>query len=186
MLLSLDISTSCTGYCVFDQNELLHYDYIDLSKHKGMFEKAAEVQTQIKKISNIYNITDVCVEENLQAFRPGLSSAKTLMTLAQFNGVVRWICYEIFAVEVTAINVNSARKAVGLKINRKIKSSTKEQVYDFVKAKNNNSVNDKIKIQWPSKILKSGPNKGQLRIRNEAYDIADAYIIGKAHNLMKI
>ena len=122
----------------------------------------------------MYPINRVVVEENLQAFRPGLSSAKTLMTLAQFNGVVRWICHERLEVPVEAINVNTARKSVGLKIDKKDKSkTTKEKVLDWVSA-------DDPSIKWPTKILKSGPNKGKKRICNEAYDMADAYVIGKS------
>jgi hypothetical protein len=125
-------------------------------------------------MSNDYNINQIAVEENLQAFRPGLSSAKTLMTLAQFNGVVRWVCYDIFDIEPVAINVNTARKSVGLKINKKDKTkTTKEKVLDWVSE-------DDTSIKWPTKILKSGPNKGKKRICNEAYDMADAYVIGKS------
>ena len=104
-----------------------------------------------------------------------MSSAKTLMTLAQFNGVVRWICHEALCVPVEAINVNTARKKVGLKIDKKDKSrTTKEKVLDWV-AENNPT------IKWPTKILKSGPNKGQVRTCSEAYDMADAYVIGKSY-----
>ena len=119
MLLALDISTSCTGYCLFDENGLVDIGSINLSKHKGLFEKATYVKNQIIELDDAYPIDRVVVEENLQAFRPGLSSAKTLMTLAQFNGVVRWICHESFGVPVTSINVNSARRIVGLKIDKK-------------------------------------------------------------------
>ena len=122
MLLALDISTSCTGYCLFDENGLVDIGSINLSKHKGLFEKASQVKSAIIELDDMYHIDRVVVEENLQAFRPGLSSAKTLMTLAQFNGVVRWICYERLDVPVEAINVNTARKSVGLKINKKDKS----------------------------------------------------------------
>ena len=174
MLLALDISTSCTGYCLFNEDELIDIGYIDLSKHKGLYEKAKHVKTRIFELGSKYRINRVVVEENLQAFRPGLSSAKTLMTLAQFNGVVRWICHEHLFVEIVAINVNTARKSVGLKIDKKDKSkTTKEKVLDWVSA-------DDASIKWPTKILKSGPSKGQKRICNEAYDMADAYVIGKA------
>jgi hypothetical protein len=182
MILALDISTSCTGWCVFDENELKGIGYIDLSKHKGMYEKAGRVKTELLNLTILYPFTKVVVEENLQAFRPGLSSAKTLMTLAQFNGVVRWICHSDLNSEVESINVNSARKLVGLKIDRKSKKKTKEQVWDWVKLENNH---DKVKIQWPYKTLKSGPSKGQVRLCNEAYDMSDAYIIGKSHFLLK-
>ena len=175
MLLSLDISTSCTGFCIFDENDLVDIGYINLSKHKGLYEKAAYVKDRVHRMSNDYCINQVVVEENLQAFRPGLSSAKTLMTLAQFNGVVRWICNEIFDIIPHAINVNSARKNIGLKINRKNKEkSTKQQVLEWVS-------NDKPSIKWPTKVLKSGPNKGCTRVCNEAYDMADAYVIGRAY-----
>ena len=174
MILALDISTSCTGYCVFDEDVLVDIGSINLSKHKGLFEKASLVKSEILRLSSKYQITHVAVEENLQAFRPGLSSAKTLMTLAQFNGVVRWICHENLAVPVESINVNTARKNVGLKINKKDKSkTTKEKVLDWVSE-------DDTSIKWPTKILKSGPNKGKKRICNEAYDMADAYVIGKS------
>ena len=82
MLLALDISTSCTGYCLFDEDELVDIGHIDLSKHKGLYEKAKHVKARIFELGSKYRIHRVVVEENLQAFRPGLSSAKTLMTLA--------------------------------------------------------------------------------------------------------
>ena len=174
MLLSLDISTSCTGYCLFNEDDLVDIGFINLSKHKGLFEKASHVKSEIIKLDDMYHIDRVIVEENLQAFRPGLSSAKTLMTLAQFNGVVRWICHERLQVPVESINVNSARKIVGLKIDRKNKEkNTKQQVLEWVSS-------DNPAIAWPTKILKSGPNKGQKRICNEAYDMADAYVIGRS------
>ena len=47
MILALDISTSCTGWCVFDENGYRDIGYIDLSKHKGMYEKAGRVKTEL-------------------------------------------------------------------------------------------------------------------------------------------
>ena len=178
MILSLDISTSCTGYCLFDENGLVGIGSINLSKHKGLYEKATHVKNKIIDLDDQYSINKVIVEENLQAFRPGLSSAKTLMTLAQFNGVVRWICHERLEVPVEAINVNSARKNVGLKIDRKSKLKTKEQVWEWVRDSNKL---DNYKISWPMKTVKSGPSKGQIRLCNEAYDMADAYVIGRSY-----
>lgn len=173
MLLSLDISTSCTGYCVFDEHELKEIGYISLKKHKGLYEKASRIKEKLAEIKKRFKITDIAVEENLQSFRPGLSSAKTLMTLAQFNGVTRWICYELFKISAVSINVNSARKAVKLRIDRKSSKKTKEQVYEWV-AKEDSS------IIWPTKVLKSGRNKGQVRLIEENFDMADAYVIGRA------
>ncbi len=179
MLLSLDISTSCTGFCIFNsENELELISYIDLSKHKDFYEKVTEVKSVLHKIKSDYPIQDVAVEENLQAFRPGLSSAKTLMTLAQFNGTVRWVCHELFDLKPKAINVNTARRAVNLKIDRKDKTkTTKEKVLEWV-------MSDKPDLDWPTKVLKSGKNKGQVRRLDACYDMADAYVIGKARTLL--
>jgi hypothetical protein len=104
------------------------------------------------------------------------------MTLAQFNGVVRWICHSDLNTEIESINVNTARKTVGLKIDRKSEKKTKEQVWDWVKLDNDNH---EVEIEWPYKTLKSGPNKGKTRLCNEAYDVADAYVIGKSYFLLK-
>ena len=135
-LLALDVSTSCTGYTVFNSaGNVEEIDYIDLSKHKGLYEKASEIKSRLHKVFEFHVINSIAVEENLQAFRPGLSSAKTLMTLAQFNGVVRWLCFDEFRITPVTINVNSARKSVGLKVNRKDKKSTKDQVLEWVMAK---------------------------------------------------
>jgi Holliday junction resolvasome RuvABC endonuclease subunit len=174
MLLALDISTSCTGYAVFNKDSLVETGYIALNKLKGLYVKSNYVKRRLTEIKNKYMIKHIAVEENLQAFRPGLSSAKTLMTLAQFNGIVRYICYEIFKQPAFAINVNTARKLVGLNINKKDKSkTTKDKVLDWVQ------LNEKT-IIWPKKVLKSGPRKGTEVYEAYAYDIADAYVIGKA------
>ena len=64
MLLSLDISTSCTGYCVFDENELKDIGYISLKKQKGLYAKAEHVKKVLKEIRSKFKITDIAVEEN--------------------------------------------------------------------------------------------------------------------------
>lgn len=179
MILALDISTSCTGWCLFDEDKLVDIGHIDLGKHKDFYEKASRIKSDLKDINKKYDIKSIAVEENLQAFRPGLSSAKTLMTLAQFNGTVRWICSEEFDIKPEAINVNTARKTIGLKVDKKDKTrNTKQQVLDWVSTDNSS-------IVWPTKILKSGPNKGKKRICAESYDMADAYVIGKSYFLLK-
>jgi Holliday junction resolvasome RuvABC endonuclease subunit len=178
MILALDISTSCTGWCVFDENGYRDIGYIDLSKHKGMYEKAGRVKAELLNLMIKHPYNKVVVEENLQAFRPGLSSAKTLMTLAQFNGVVRWICHSDLDSHVESINVNTARKSVGLKIDRKSKKKTKDQVLEWV-------TDQEKSITWPKKVLKSGPNKGNTRLLEQCFDMADAYVIGKSYFLLK-
>ena len=110
-ILGLDISTSCTGWCILGPGgTLIDMGYITLSKETDLYMKAQVILGHLELIKKNHNITRICVEENLQAFRPGLSSAKTLLTLARFNGIVSYISQQLFSIEPEYINVNVARK----------------------------------------------------------------------------
>ena len=117
MILGLDVSTACTGWCVLDESlSLVSIGSIELSKVKNTYKKAKIVRDKMESLLIDYDIKSVYIEENLQSFRSGFSSAKTLSTLARFNGIVSLICYETFSVDPIHINVNHARKSLGIKI----------------------------------------------------------------------
>ena len=151
MILGLDVSTSCTGWCLLEEDgSFVNLGYISLSKERNLFEKALIVKETLSFLHIKYDIDTVFIEENLQAFRPGLSSAKTLLTLARFNGIVGYLSQQEFFCEPVYINVNVARKSVGLKIIRKSKGGapTKEQVHQWVsKQVNFNWPHEKVKIR---------------------------------------
>ena len=178
MILALDISTSITGYCVFHKfGDPVHAGHIDLRKEKSFFKKVDIVKQKIIDLNEEYNFEEVAIEEPLQSFARGLSSAKTLFTLAKFNGIIQYIVYTLGLVP-TVINVNNARKLVGIKIIKKSKKNTKEQVLEQVQKLTHD-------IVWKKRILKSGPRRG-IEIFDECcYDMADAFVIGKAHCLEK-
>lgn len=173
--LGLDISTSCTGWCILNASgQFIDMGYITLSSKLSSFQKAGVVSDALSNLHIKYNITNVVIEENLQAFRPGFSSAKTLLSLARFNGVVSYLAQEEYATEPKFINVNVARKKVGLKIvsKRKGGAPTKEQVFNWV--------DKQVKFSWPMKTLKSGPRKDQVVLEAGCFDAADAYVIACA------
>ena len=95
MILGLDISTSCIGWSLLDsEGGLIKLGYIMLDKEKDLFCKAQRASEDIAMINQQHNITNVFIEENLQSFRSGFSSARTLSTLAKFNGIFWSIfCY---------------------------------------------------------------------------------------------
>jgi len=174
-ILGLDISTSCTGWCILGpEGTLVDMGYITLSKEKDLYTKAQVVLTQLETLKKIHDISLIYIEENLQAFRPGLSSAKTLLTLARFNGIVGYTTQQLFDIIPEYVNVNAARKANGIKIIRKSKGGapTKDQVFEWV--------SNKVNYNWPVKTLKSGPRKGQTVLEPGCYDAADAYVIAVA------
>ena len=188
LVLGLDVSTSCTGWCVMEtqstQNDSLGHGkawlgFIPLSGIKGAYQKAREVQRAISVIQLRHDVRRIFIEENLQSFRTGLSSAKTLATLARFNGIVSYLVQDQFEIEPEFINVNAARRRVGLNLVRKSKGGapTKEQVMEWV-------ISDMKKksmvYNWPTKVLKSGPRKNQEIVHPYSYDMADAYVISRA------
>ena len=96
------------------------------------------------------------------------------MTLAKFNGITCLLANQEFGIEPIDINVNVARKTVDLKILRgkKTQKNTKQQVFEWV--------NQKIDFDWPIKVLKSGPRKGESIYESCVYDMADAFVIARA------
>ncbi len=175
MILGLDISTSVIGICLVDGRQT-KMDFLNLEKKKDIFQKASLFKSKLEEIKKSNEISVVGIEENLQAFRPGLSSAKTILTLARFNGICSYISEEVFGIIPEFVNVNSARKNNGVKINRKSDKNTKEQILDFVSSK-------EPSFAWPTRVLKSGPRKDTVVLLKECYDMADAYII--ANSLVK-
>ena len=175
MILGLDISTSVVGVCILDSGKIHHIDFINLEKEKNIFDKSKKFKDSLALMYDRFEIDKIGVEENLQAFRPGLSSAKTIVTLARFNGICSYIAQEVFGIQPEFINVNSARKKIGFKLDRKSGKNTKEQVLDFVSIHSG-------KKSWPTRVLKSGPRKDTVVLIKECYDMADAYVV--AHGII--
>jgi len=178
VVLALDISTSITGFCVFHKfGDPIHVGHIDLRKEKDFFKKIDLVKEKIIELNNQYGFKEVAIEEAFQSFGRGLSSAKTLFKLAKFNGIIQYIVFTL-NISTTVINVNNARKLVGIKIKKKSDKNTKEQVLEQVQKLASG-------IIWPKRTLKSGPRKGQEIFDNCCYDMADAFVIGKANFIEK-
>jgi len=129
MILGLDISTSITGVSVIDESgKVVHNDAWDLRKYKNFFQKASVVRDNI--VSLKYDIKSIYIEQSLQSFRSGFSSAKTLSTLSRFNGIVSWMCYSRFGIEPEYIAATSARKKCGIKVPRGVKA--KQVVIQYI------------------------------------------------------
>ena len=166
MILGLDISTSITGITVLDgEGAVLHNEAIDLTSKKldNLFKKATVVKDRLTQIKYLFNITDVFIEQSLNAFRPGLSSAQVILTLGKFNGIVSWICSEVFGREPQYIGASTARKAFGIKVEKG--QNAKEIVLAHILSLDNN-----FKVEYTAQ---GNPRKG-------TYDRADSYVIAKA------
>jgi hypothetical protein len=164
MLLSLDISTSITGYTILDEyGKIIKISHIDLKKLDGVFEKAEEVKKILCEIKLNYQIKSIFIESSLMLFTPGKSSAITMNTLTKFNGIVSWICYEVFEKKPQFIGATSARGKVGIKVPRGQKA--KDMVIKWVQ--------DNIP-EYSFEYKKTG------KIKDYCFDECDSLIIGLA------
>ena len=131
--LGLDISTSITGATVIQDNQIKESCFWDTRNKKHfptIYHKARFVKDKIEDLKDRHEITDIYIEQSLHSFRSGFSSAQTLSTLSRFNGIVSWLCYEIFSIQPQMIAATSARKQAGVGIKRG--DNAKEKVLQFV------------------------------------------------------
>jgi Holliday junction resolvasome RuvABC endonuclease subunit len=135
MILGLDISTSITGYTILDNDgNIVLCDHIDLRKEKNFFKKADMIEEKLNYLSYRFHISKIYVEQSLQSFRSGFSSAQTLSLLSKINGIVCWQCYKTFGLQPEYLAATSARKLCGIKVpkGQKAKDVTLQFVVDNV------------------------------------------------------
>ena len=133
MILGLDVSTSITGATIVKDGKIIISSYWDTRNKKhfpNLYHKARFIKHKLLDIDDKFYVEKIYIEQSLQSFRSGFSSAKTLSTLARFNGMVSWLCAETFEIEPEMIAASSARKKAGVIIKRG--DNAKEKVLQFV------------------------------------------------------
>lgn len=133
LTLGLDISTSITGATIVDAGSIVETTFWDTRNKNhfpSIYHKAKFIKDKIVDLKNRYKITDIYIEQSLHSFRSGFSSAQTLSTLSRFNGIVSWICWDLFSIQPQMIAATSARKNAGVGIKRG--DNAKEKVLQFV------------------------------------------------------
>lgn len=176
-IIGLDISTSCTGIAALDESGNVLAMVEHKPKGETLVEKAADFKRSLLEFvsNNSLNPTNVYIEQNLQRFRRGFSSAQVINKLARYNGMCSLVVYESLSIQPVYINVNEGRKSLGIKIPRG--SDTKEEIFTWCKTKYPNVV-------WPKKKMKSGPRKGLVIDDPCCYDIADAIVTACAGQIL--
>ena len=165
MILGLDISTSITGYTLIDEDKVVLNGAWDTRKYKDFFEKVIHVKAGLDEVNEQYGkeIEAVYIEQSLQSFRSGFSSAKTLSTLSRFNGIVSWLVFDQYKIKPEYIAATSARKLCGIKIPRGEKAKAVVLKY--------------LLDNEPGFVIEYTRNGNP---KPEAYDRADSLVIAKA------
>ena len=169
MILGLDISTSIVGATVLDDaGKVIYCEAWDL-RNKNHFPTLYSKAQRGKQLLAIVHDAKKCrfksifIEQSLMAFRPGFSSAKTILTLAKFNGIVSYICKRDFGIEPEYIGASTARKANGIKVEKGKKA--KQVVLNFLLDNE-----EHFEVEY----TKYGNPKPKY------YDMADSLIIARA------
>jgi hypothetical protein len=166
MVLGLDVGTQLFGYTILDNDgKLLISDVLDLRKKtfSSPLIKSYQVKLLLLDIKRKYTIQNVYIEQSLNAFRPGLSSANVILTIGKFNGITSWLCYETFGFEPEYIGASTARKALGIKVERG--QNAKEVVLEHILR-----VESDFKVEY---TVHGNPVAG-------SYDRADSLVIARA------
>jgi Holliday junction resolvasome RuvABC endonuclease subunit len=164
MILGLDISTTCTGVTIIDYAGRVVLNTCWKFKEEEILDKLQAAKEHIIELRKKYPITEVFVEESLQAFRPGFSSAKTILSLAKFNGTLSWMVWEHLGIKPQYIGSGTARKLCGIKVIKGIPA--KQQVMDWMLENQN----------W----FKVEKKKNSENIKDHFYDMADSWVIAQA------
>lgn len=126
--MGLDVSTSCTGISIIDeQNNLIYYQAY---KHTGdtLEEKAADFEMCLIKLVNLHMPAKFFLEDAAKKFTAGKTTANTMNKLIAFNFLVRFLIYKNFNKLATPLNVISARSKLGIKIPRGLSQRKKKRV----------------------------------------------------------
>jgi Holliday junction resolvasome RuvABC endonuclease subunit len=166
--LGLDISTTCIGYALFNEDgDLLKIGHVSMNSKQTIFAKLKQFQEHMQELSQL-EIKHIAVEEPLKKFAGKFSSASTIALLNQFNGMVSAVCYLTWGIEPVYYNVNAARHTAypNIKFGQKsseAKSQVREQVQKL-----------EPHLNWIY-----GPKSRKLVDAN--FDMADAYTVGLCH-----
>ena len=177
LYLGVDVSTSCTGFALLDEDgKLLDARFVYLSDEKTTHGKARAVVEVLKHYKEM-KIECVSVEQNMLGFRQGASSAFTLIALAKFNGIVSYLIAEELGVIPESIPVSKARKAAQVPLVRGV--NVKEQVTKWV-------IDREPHYPWPTKTVKAGKRKGEEIFEKGVEDASDAYVMAIAAINLKL
>lgn len=170
-VLGLDISTQTIGYAVVesDDRSIVELGHISLKNVEGLFNKVDYVVPKIAGLITGHAVSKAYVEEAVQMFTKGMSSAQTILTLAKFNALISYhVRNHLGDANITWVKPGEARKTCGLVMTTKAKAggaSQKEQTFSQLTAPNGLLSH----ITW--EMTKTG------KVKPESYDRADAFVV---------
>ena len=127
--MSLDQSTRCSGYAVFDSGEYVCSGVIDMSKSPlETYERSFEMAKEIWKVIDKYRPSHLILEDVQQQSNP-----KTVIILARLAGMILGYA-EAHNIQTHILLPSQWRKALNYSQGAKVKrQELKQQSIDYVK-----------------------------------------------------
>ena len=170
-ILGLDISSSKIGIALLDDEQILISDVLKFKSSQSLEERAVLFERRMRAIDTHHVVFDVYVEQPAIMFRGGKTTAFTMATLQRFNGMCCYALSQIFEMEASLINPNSARSVLGIKVPRKVPSKEKKKAII-------ENISDRFGDQFQYNLTKHGnPQPG-------TDDRADALVVALAGPLL--
>ena len=169
--LGLDISSSKIGIALLDNENVIISDVLKFKSNQSLEERAAQFERRMREIDTYHVVYDVYVEQAALMFRGGKTTAFTMATLQRFNGMCCYALSQIFEMEASLINPNSARSILGIKVPRKVPSKEKKKAII-------ESISERFGEQFQYNLTRQGnPQPG-------TDDRADALVVALAGPLL--
>ncbi len=129
ILIALDESTTCTGYAVFDNSELIEHGIFSF-KSKDVLERVSLIMEEIENLINTYKPNNIVIED--VQITMNAATAKSLLGL-QFM-------IEVYAhrnnISCETYRTTKWRKILGLSNSRSLdRKAKKQETIDYVKDK---------------------------------------------------
>lgn len=129
ILIALDESTTCTGYAVFDDGELIEHGIFSF-KNKDVLERVSLIMEEIEKLIKTYKPDNMVIED--VQITMNAATAKSLLGL-QFM-------IEVYAhrnnISCETYRTTKWRKILGLSNSRSLdRKAKKQETIDYVKDK---------------------------------------------------
>ena len=161
MILSLDASTTCIGWAVFEEDNLIEYGRIEPTE-KGLDwrDRVHNLLPQLEELILKYNPTDIYQEDVPMG---GVGGAMIIAQLNYLQGVLSVI--ERLYSNIQYINVGTWRKNIGI-------NNGKDQRRNAKKIKSIEKANELFNLDLPLEFTSSGNYK-----ENGSDDIADSILL---------
>lgn len=124
--MSLDASSTQSGWSVFEDGKYVKSGYINLKKEKDANRRIFEMAKQISELISHYNPDKIILEDTMLS-----SNTSTLKMLSNLAGAIKFYCY-LHDFELETIYPSAWRKLCGIQEGRAKRNELKARALNLI------------------------------------------------------